>query len=515
MKKNLLLLGSVVLFSFSNAQTQLGNSDMESWVNVGANNEEPTNWNSFMTATGGLSGFASKQVERSTAIRPGATGAYCARIWSKSTLGVVANGNLTLGQINMGSSTPTSTSNYNFTKTADANFSEAITTSPDSLVFWAKFTAASGTSMARVNAVLHDSYDLRDPQDANSIPHIVATATLNYATTGGVWVRKSVPFTYSGQSTDPQFILVTFTTNMTPGGGAANDEVLIDDIQLIYNPVNQPVVAADDAITTTQDIAVEVPVSANDQDPENSLNCNSINISVQPSNGTVSVNTASCSVTYTPNAGFFGTDSFTYSICDNGTPALCDEAVVTVTINQAVSGNNPIIANNDNVTTSMNTPVVINVVSNDVDVENQINLASITITTPPTNGTTSINTSTGEITYTPNNGFSGNDSFNYNICDAGTPSFTCDGASVDITVTSNVGISPNELNTIQVGFGDNYLFINGYNDLTSNLTIHASNGALIYSGQIAANIPLSVVNGVYFITIENNVQRVTKRVVKF
>jgi hypothetical protein len=236
---------------------------------------------------------------------------------------------------------------------------------------------------------------------------------------------------------------------------------------------------------------------------------------VQPSNGTVSVNTASCTITYTPNAGFFGTDSFTYSICDNGTPALCDEAVVTVTVNQAVSGNNPIIANNDNVTTSMNTPVIINVVSNDVDVENQINLASITITTPPTNGTTSINTSTGEITYTPNNGFSGNDSFNYNICDAGTPSFTCDGASVDITVTSNVGISPNELNTIQVGFGDNYLFINGYNDLTSNLTIYASNGALIYSGQIAANIPLSVVNGVYFITIENNVQRVTKRVVKF
>ena len=28
---------------------------------------------------------------------------------------------------------------------------------------------------------------------------------------------------------------MTFTTNETPGGGDANDEVLIDDIQLIYN----------------------------------------------------------------------------------------------------------------------------------------------------------------------------------------------------------------------------------------------------------------------------------------
>ena len=32
----------------------------------------------------------------------------------------------------------------------------------------------------------------------------------------------------------PGFILVTFATNATPGGGAANDEVLIDDISLVY-----------------------------------------------------------------------------------------------------------------------------------------------------------------------------------------------------------------------------------------------------------------------------------------
>jgi hypothetical protein len=292
MKKNLLLLNVLLVVGISHAQTQLGNSDMESWDNVGTTNEEPTNWNGFKSGTGSLVGFASQQVQRSTAIRPGATGAYCARIWSKSTLGVVANGNMTLGQINMGSSTPSSSSNYNFTKTADANFSEAITTSPDSLVFWVKFTAASGNSMARVNALLHDNYDLRDPQDANSIPHIVANATLNYLPTGGGWVRKSVPFVYSGQSTDPQFILVTFTTNMTPGGGAANDEVLIDDIQLDYNPVNQPGVATDDAVTTSQDVAVDILVSSNDQDPENSLNCSSINVTSPAANGTVTVNSA-------------------------------------------------------------------------------------------------------------------------------------------------------------------------------------------------------------------------------
>jgi hypothetical protein len=222
-------------FSFSFAQQQVGNGDMELWDNVGQATEEPSNWNSFKSGQGSFASFASQQVQRSTAIRTGATGQYCVRVWSKSTLGIVANGNLTLGKINMGSSTPSDPANYNFSQTADANFSEALTNSPDSLVFWVKFTPASGNPNARVHAILHDSYDLRDPLDANSTSHVISRAELNYPSTGGQWVRKSVPFVNQGPATSQQFILITFTTNQTPGGGAANDEVLIDDVQLIYN----------------------------------------------------------------------------------------------------------------------------------------------------------------------------------------------------------------------------------------------------------------------------------------
>jgi hypothetical protein len=216
---------------------QIGNSNMESWENVGQTTEEPTNWNSFKTATGSLSSFGNKQVQQSTSIRSGASGSFCARIWSTSILSVVANGNLTLGQINMGSSSPASTSNYNFSKTADPNFSEALTSSPDSLVFWVKYTAANSSDSARVHAILHDAYDLRDPLDANSIPHIVARAERNYGRTNGSWARISVPFNYvvGSPAPNPSFILITFTTNKTPGGGSNNDEVLIDDVELIYN----------------------------------------------------------------------------------------------------------------------------------------------------------------------------------------------------------------------------------------------------------------------------------------
>ncbi len=229
-------LTSILLSSLSFAQ-QIANSNMESWDNLGLTTEEPTNWNGFKSGTGGLVSFGSQQIEQSTAIRANATGMYCARIWSKSTLGIVANGTMTLGQINMGSTTASSALNFNFSKTADTLFSEPISNVPDSAVFWAKYTAGSG-QQARMHAIIHDSADVHDPIDAASQPHVLARAELNYAPTAGNWVRFSTPFVFevqTGLMPTAQFILMTFATNKNPGGGAANDEVLIDDIELIYN----------------------------------------------------------------------------------------------------------------------------------------------------------------------------------------------------------------------------------------------------------------------------------------
>jgi hypothetical protein len=234
-----------IVFSLSSllAQQQIGNSNMEEWDNIGAATAEPTNWNGFMTASGGLSLLASQQVFRSTAIRSGASGMYCTRIFSKSfTIGtgiIVANGTLTLGRINMGSTLVTdSTANYNISLTNDSNFSEALTSIPDSIVFWAKYTAASN-QQARIHAITHDAFDVHDPIDAASSPHVISTAAYNFSP-NTAWVRHSVPFTSFIQPPlpplpTPAYILVTFATNAIAGGGAANDEVLIDDIQLIYN----------------------------------------------------------------------------------------------------------------------------------------------------------------------------------------------------------------------------------------------------------------------------------------
>lgn len=221
----------------------VNNAGFENWENVGAITEEPNDWNSFKSASGSayLLAFAQQQIKRSTVVRPGSSGSYSAVIWSKLVYGVIANGNFTTGQVNMGNVIATHQDNYNITRTADANFSEAFSAHPDSLVFWTKFVPANsgGTDSARMKAIYHDAYDYRDPStgDVNAPSHVYATATINFPTTSNQWIRKAVPFIYSGPTASGTYMLITFTTNKTPGVGTDGDSLYIDDLEMIYNGV--------------------------------------------------------------------------------------------------------------------------------------------------------------------------------------------------------------------------------------------------------------------------------------
>ena len=194
--KKILLTATILSSVFSlSAQQQIGNSGFENWETV-SSGEEPTNWNSFLSAGGALSNFAGDQLESSTDVRPGSTGVKSAKIFSNSTLGIIANGNLTVGKINMGSASPSSTSNYNSSIITDANFSEAYTDTPDSLTFWAKFVPASGntTDSARVSAIIHDNFVLLDPINVASQPHVMGTAIKNFVKTDNAWGKNQCSF---------------------------------------------------------------------------------------------------------------------------------------------------------------------------------------------------------------------------------------------------------------------------------------------------------------------------------
>jgi len=237
MKRILLSLASVSSVFILSAQTQIGNSDFESWESSTTELAEPVNWNSFKTGSGTWSSFGGQQLDKSTTVRPGSSGTNSARIFSRDAgFGIVANGNMTLGKIEMGSTTASSASNYNYTIATNTDFSEAFTDSPDSLVVWVKYSPVSSSgNNARVSAVIHNNTDgYKDPNDVSGA-NTIATAIYNFPSVGG-WERLAIPFTYVGTPSNAAFIMVTFTTNSTPGGGAANDELLIDDLQLVYNP---------------------------------------------------------------------------------------------------------------------------------------------------------------------------------------------------------------------------------------------------------------------------------------
>ena len=92
-----------------------------------------------------------------------------------------------------------------------------------------------------------------------------------------------------------------------------------------------------------------------------------------------------------------------------------------------------IFANDDYEVTTINTPVNIKELSNDVGFLAVIDPATVTISglLQPTHGSVYINPD-GTLMYIPNNGFVGSDTFEYQVCS--TPAVVCDIATVYITI---------------------------------------------------------------------------------
>lgn len=216
---------------------QVNNSGFETWKDV---NEPGDGWYSFVSANtsglGFLGSMAKNSSKKNTVKIEGRTG-NAVLLKSSSIFGTKANGNLTTGCINMGSSTPANKANYNYTNRSGVN-SCLFAGRPDSLVFYAKFKRGQGgndTYTGRCHAVLHGDIDYKDPHETeeNKAKYLIAETTI-YSTVTDEWTRYAGAFTYTGTTAEKMYMLASFTTNETPGA-SYNDEFSIDDVQFIYN----------------------------------------------------------------------------------------------------------------------------------------------------------------------------------------------------------------------------------------------------------------------------------------
>lgn len=254
-------------------------------------------------------------------------------------------------------------------------------------------------------------------------------------------------------------------------------------------PTNQAPKAVADSATAAYGQSVRIDVLSNDSDPDNdTLTVQSF---TNPAHGTVSKDSQNV-LTYTPAIGFSGTDSFTYTISDGkGHTAV---ATVNLIVNAPPNGAPTAVA--DTATTAYGTQVTIQVLSNDTDPDND--LLTLIDSTNGTNGTVSFSDSA--ITYKPNAGFSGEDSFSYTITDG-------HGHTAIGQVKVTVGAAPNRAptavtDTVTTNYGA-VITINALSNDTDpendTLTVtgntQASNGTVTRSGNTFTYTPRSGFSG--------------------
>ena len=181
---------------------------------------------------------------------------------------------------------------------------------------------------------------------------------------------------------------------------------------------NSAPVAVNDSGETDEGTALTLEVLSNDYDPDDDVL--SIDSVVQGSHGSVETNGSN--ITYTPEAGYIGSDSFTYTVVDghggSGT------ASVIITVNPV---NDSPVAVNDSGETDEGTALTLEVLSNDYDPDDDV--LSIDSVVQGSHG--SVETNGSNITYSPEAGYIGSDSFTYTVVDGHGGSAT---ASVIITV---------------------------------------------------------------------------------
>jgi uncharacterized repeat protein (TIGR01451 family) len=223
----------------------------------------------------------------------------------------------------------------------------------------------------------------------------------------------SFPATVDGSAADTVEAELTMT-------GIGDDATPANNTDKVTLTLNSSPKASGGSASTGHGTSVIIRVTDDVTDTDDSRNDLIITIGTPPAHGTVVVN-ADRTITYTPDPGWRGADTFVYRVTDaNG-------ASDTATISVGTANADP-VAVADDTSTGPAAPVTIDVLANDTDANGDTR--TLDSVTQPRSGAGSTRVSDGKVVYTPTTAVKGPVTFTYTISDGhgGT-------ATGDVTVT--------------------------------------------------------------------------------
>ncbi len=181
--------------------------------------------------------------------------------------------------------------------------------------------------------VNEDTFIMVPLYDNDSNLPSVGTLTTTNPTNGLVSIDDN------GSPNDPTDDMVTYTPNPDYNGPDSFDYTVCNTLgdcstATVTIDVNPVMDIMDDTAATEENLAITIDILTNDND----IPILGTLTNTNPTNGTVAINNngtttdpSDDNVIYTPNFGFLGIDTFTYTVCDN--LSICSSATVTIMVN--------------------------------------------------------------------------------------------------------------------------------------------------------------------------------------
>ena len=306
------------------------------------------------------------------------------------------------------------------------------------------YTITNGTSTTTTTGTVLDNDKLgtKTPTTTDVILTVVTTTTDAVGATKTPTLNNNGTVTVpSGTKSGTYEIVYSICERLNPDNCATATATVKVFVPTVVTPTT--IEAVNDGVTTITSTVGGTTLSVLTNDKLNGVpnpSISSVTLTWNTATPTGFTLNPNGTITVAPNTPV-GIHTISYTICAVASPTVCSTASIVVTVSGTTTSTTPVlpIAVDDRSTTTINTPVVVNVLGNDIP--NGATTPNVVAT--PANGTVVVNVD-GSIEYRPNTNFEGTDTFVYKLCNTDG----CASATVTIDVVSKIvpynGMSVND-----------------------------------------------------------------------